>query len=266
MVVIGFIGQGFVGGNYADNFEERGHNVVRYDIDKYTQNKDKIKDCDMVLIAVPTPTKPEGFDDRIIEGVLELIGDDKIALIKSTIPIGTTKKMQEKYPNITVMHSPEFLVERKAAYDARNPDRNIIGILDPNDEELKKKAEFVLSTLPKAPYNLITKAENAEVIKYGGNCLFYTKVVFANILYDLIEKHNLDYDLIKEAMMADPRIGKTHLDISHQGGRGAGGHCFIKDFEAFIGMLEKSNLKDQKETCEALRNINLKYLKIQKKI
>ena len=261
-LTIGFIGQGFVGKNYADDFEERGHNIVRYDIESYKENKDKIKDCDITLIAVPTPTTPEGFDYSIIDDVLNLIGDNKIAVIKSTIKLGTTKKLQEKHPNIIVMHSPEFLVERNAAYDARNPNRNIIGITDPTNKELNEKAHLVMSTLPKADYNLITKVENAELIKYGGNCLLYSRVVFINMFYDLISQNeDLDFYTIKDAMAADPRIGESHLTIAHQGGRGAGGHCFIKDFEAFIEMLKENNLTPQTETCEAIRNINIKYLR-----
>ena len=259
--LIGFIGQGFIGKNYADDFANRGHQIIRYDIEKYKDNKEKIKDCDLVLIAVPTPTTPEGFDDSILREVLALIGPGKIAVIKSTIQLGTTEKMQKLYPNISVMHSPEFLTEKTAAYDAQHPNRNIIGILDINDTELYQKAQLVMSTLPKSPYNLITSAKNAEMIKYGGNCWFYFKVVFMNIFYDLIAKHGLDFEVIKEALAADPRIGPTHLSVVHQGGRGAGGHCFIKDFEAFIEMLEKNGLSEEKEACAQLRDLNIRYLK-----
>jgi UDPglucose 6-dehydrogenase len=261
-LTIGFIGQGFIGKNYADDFEERGHNIIRYDIELHKENKEKIKDCDITLIAVPTPTTPQGFDSSILDEVLNLIGDNKIAVIKSTIKIGTTQELQKKHPNIIVMHSPEFLVERTASYNSRNPDRNIIGITNLEDKELYKNAELVKSILPKAPYNLITKVENAELIKYGGNCLLYTRVIFMNMFYDLIERHKgLDYEKITEAMAADPRIGPTHMAVSHQGGRGAGGHCFIKDFEALIEMLGENRLEKQKEVCESIRDINLDYMR-----
>lgn len=260
-LTIGFIGQGWIGKNYADDFEERGHNIIRYDNQNYTTNKDKIKDCDIVLVAVPTPTTPEGFDDSILQEVLSLVGKGKIALIKSTVQVGTTKKMQDLHPDIIVMHSPEFLTEKTAAYDARHPDRNIIGITDINNKDLYAKAEIVSSVLAKALYNKIMQVENAEMIKYGGNCWFYFKVVFMNMLYDLAKEKNLDYETIKEGMKHDARIGPTHLDVVHQGGRGAGGHCFIKDFEAFIEMLDSVNLKDQKKVCEEVRNINLQYLR-----
>ena len=192
-LLIGFIGQGYIGKNYADDFEERGHKIIRYDVEENKHNKDKIKDCDIVLIAVPTPTTPKGFDYSIIESVLPLVGKGKIAVIKSTIQVGTTKTLQTKFPDIIVMHSPEFLTEVSAPEDARHPDRNIIGITDLENKDLYAKAEQVMSTLAKAPYKLITTSNNAEMIKYGGNCWFYFKVVFMNILYDLVQKHDLDY-------------------------------------------------------------------------
>jgi len=90
-----------------------------------------------------------------------------------------------------------------------------------------------------APYQLICNAKQAELIKYGGNCWFYFKVIFVNLLYDLACKLDVDYQVVKEAMSADSRIGPTHLDPIHKTGRGAGGHCFIKDFSAFSKMYQK---------------------------
>ena len=65
-IKIGFIGQGYVGKNYADDFERRGYKVVRYALEEpYRKNKEQIRDCDLVFIAVPTPTTPKGFDESI---------------------------------------------------------------------------------------------------------------------------------------------------------------------------------------------------------
>ena len=75
---IGFIGQGWIGKNYADDFEARGYMVVRYGQEpEYAGNKEKIAECDIVFIAVPTPTTPHGFDDSILREVLVLIGKGK---------------------------------------------------------------------------------------------------------------------------------------------------------------------------------------------
>jgi nucleotide sugar dehydrogenase len=234
---IGFIGQGWIGKNYADNFHERGYEVIRYSQeDPYIQNKEKIKDCDFVFIAVPTPTTPDGFDDSILQEVLANVGEGKVAIIKSTIIPGTTEKMQKIYPKIIVLHSPEFLTEKTAKYDASNPDRNIVGYADKKGEEA---AHQVIDLLPPAPYRAVVPAKVAELVKYAGNCWFFFKVIFINMLYDLSQNLGVNYEMVKRAMGFDPRIGFTHLDPVHQSGRGAGGHCFIKDFAAFSRLYQE---------------------------
>lgn len=240
---IGFVGQGWIGKNYANDFEQRGIEVVRYGLEEeYKDNKDKIKDCSIVFIAVPTPTTPKGFDYSIVEKSLELVGEGKTAVIKSTILPGTTNALQEKYGKITVFHSPEFLREIYAAYDAANPSRNIIGIPDMTPENIRR-AEEVLQVLPNAKFEKIMLAKEAELVKYIGNCFLYEKVVFFNQMYDLANSLGLDYQNIRDAVTKDERIGDSHTAVVHASGhdakmvgRGAGGHCFIKDFEALIEM------------------------------
>ena len=232
-MMIGFIGQGWIGRNYADNFEKRGFNIVRYGLEKeYRNNIKDITKCDVVFIAVPTPTTPTGFDCSILRSVIQLVDKGAIAVIKSTVLPGTTEKLRAENPDIFILHSPEFLTEATAAFDAANPDRNVIGIPLDNDK-YRSKAQQVQDLLPTSKFNLICSAREAEIIKYGGNCLFYFKVLFINLLHDLVEKTDCNYEVIKKAMAADPRIGPVHMDPIHKTGRGAGGHCFIKDFAAF---------------------------------
>lgn len=236
---IGFIGQGWIGKNYANDFEERGYEVIRYGLEEpYTNNKELIAECDIVFIAVPTPTTPEGFNIDTVRKVLPLVGKGKIAIIKSTILPGTTETLQGEFPEIYVLHSPEFLVEKTAAHDASHPNRNLIGIPVENSE-YTEKAELVLSVLPEAPYSAVMKALDAEFVKYAGNCFLFTKVVYMNILYDLVDKMGGDWSEVKDALIHDPRIGVSHTEPVHQSGRGAGGHCFIKDFEAFRKMYDE---------------------------
>ncbi|MDD5290741.1 MAG: hypothetical protein PHZ04_01365 [Patescibacteria group bacterium] len=258
---IGFIGQGWIGKNYADDFEKRGFEIVRYSLEKpYVDNKEKIKDCDIVFIAVPTPSTPAGFDSSILRQAIKSVGEGKIAVIKSTLLPGTTESIQEENPNIYVMHSPEFLTEATAAHDASNPTRNIIG-LPKDSDDYKEKAREVLEVLPYAAYKIICSAKEAELIKYGGNCWFYFKVIFINMLYDLAQKMDCQWGIIQETMAADPRIGRTHLNPVHQGGRGAGGHCFIKDFAAFSDMY-KEHIGDEfgLKVLESLKDKNIDLL------
>ncbi len=240
---IGFIGQGFIGSAYADDFEDRGYETVRFAKEKpFDKNEKEIATCNMVFIAVPTPTTPNGFSADIVEDVLKHVGEGHIAIIKSTLLPNTTDKLQKKFPNIYIMHSPEFLRAVTAKEDAANPQRNIIGY----SERSKDKAKEVLAVLPKAPYSKIMPAKDAELIKYVGNCFLAQKVLFANLIFDLSEKLDIDYDEIKEAIGADPRIGASHLDIDHFGGRGAGGYCFIKDLAAFSSFYGENIPEDKK--------------------
>lgn len=230
---IGFIGQGWIGKHYADDFEARSYEVVRYALEEpYCQNQAEVATCDIVFIAVPTPTTPEGFSYSAVADALQHVAPGTIAVIKSTLLPGTTEKLQAIFPDRFVFHSPEFLVEKTAAYDAANPKRNIVGIplVTP---EAEAKAALVLSVLPEAPYAAVMPAREAELVKYAGNCFLYTKVLFMNLMHDYVTAHGASFDTVKEAMLEDERIGRSHMEPVHDSGRGAGGHCFIKDFEAW---------------------------------
>lgn len=264
---IGFIGQGWIGRNYANDFEARGYEVVRYALEEpYIANKAAIATCDIVFIAVPTPTTPEGFDDSAIRTVLPFVGKGHIAVVKSTILPGTTEKMQELFPNIFVLHSPEFLVEATAEYDAAHPNRNIIGI-PKMTAAYREKAEAVLGVLPDAPYAKIMAARDAEFVKYAGNCYLFTKVMFMNVLYDVVSSMGSDWQNVREALIHDPRIGSSHTEPLHKSrpglksGRGAGGHCFIKDFETFRE-LYRTNVNDVygNTLMNALKDKNIELL------
>jgi nucleotide sugar dehydrogenase len=260
---IGFVGQGFVGKNYADDFESRGYKVIRYSQElDHIDNKDLIKECDVVFIAVPTPTTSEGFDDSILASTLNLIGKCKIAVIKSTIVPGTTKILQTSFPEIVVMHSPEFLSEKTAAFEAANPTRNIVGIVEKNEKN-ENAAKLVLSILPKSPFEIICSAEEAEVIKYAHNCFGFFTIIFGNLLYDLAKSYGANWENIKSAIDADTEKSSTYFNPVHKTGRGAGGRCFIKDFAAFRQSYEDSMSHDKLgiSVLTALEQKNIDLLK-----
>jgi len=237
---IGFIGQGFIGKNYANDFEARGYEVVRYALEpEYAPNKESIKTCDVVFAAVPTPTTPEGFDASIVEGILSLIGSQKIVVLKSTLLPGTTAELQKKYPDITLLFSPEFLSEKTAAEDASHPFTNIVG-LSVDDEVHREAAQRVLTLLPSAPHSQICSSTEAELIKYAHNLNGYFQIILSNLLYDAAKAVGAGWEQIQEAIEHDPLISGRYAKPVHQSGhkgaqpgRGAGGHCFIKDMAAF---------------------------------
>jgi len=230
--LIGFIGQGWIGKAYADNFEERGYQVVRYALEKqYVKNKDKIKQCDIVFIAVWTPTTPKGFDISIIESVLPIVGDGKTAVLKSTILPGTTTELQKKFPNVVLLYSPEFLSIASHLHDAAHPFANLVG-MSLDDAKHFSAAERVLKILPKAPLSMVCKSAEAEIFKYTHNASGYTQVILFNLMYDLAQKLEANWDVVHRAIEADPLISKRYGNPVHKSGRGAGGGCFIKDVAA----------------------------------
>ena len=234
--LIGFIGQGYVGKNYADDFERRDFSTVRYALEEpYRANKDKIAECDIVFIAVPTPTTSEGFDDSIVREAISLTGAGKTVIVKSTVVPGTTKSFQEQYPDRIIFYSPEFLSEATAAQDAAHPFSNILGsALD--DAVHHAAAEEVHALLPQAPFSLTCDSTEAELIKYAHNGSGYVEVVFFNLMYELAQKSGANWASIEQAMRADPYIANRYAKPVHKTGRGAGGHCFIKDFAALRGL------------------------------
>ncbi len=258
---IGFIGQGYIGKNYADNFHERGFEVIRYSLEPHhAANKKLIKDCNIVFIAVPTPTTPEGSDVSIVRNALSLLGRGAIAVIKSTILPGTTASLQAKNKHIHVFHSPEFLTSATARQDADKPSRNVIGISIDTPEN-RQRAESILDILPVAPFRLVCSSTESEFIKYSGNTFYYAKVVYMNALYDFAQKLGLKWDTIKRTLAADPWIGPMHIEPIHKTGRGAGGHCLIKDYAAFANLF-RDHLADHEHHIDLLRSIEESNLRL----
>ncbi len=232
---ISVIGQGWVGKNLSDNLEARGYEVIRYSLEEpYMDNKDKVRESMITFVCVPTPTNTDGFFYQIVDSVIPLCG--KVVVIRSTLKPTTTDFLQEKHKDKIIMHAPEFLREASAREDTERPQRNIIGITNPDHAEMAKK---VLDILPKAPFEKITTAKNAELVKYAGNAFLTMKVLFANLVYDICQVKDIDYGTVKQCISADERIGSSHLNPMH-GGRGASGDCLLKDFEGFKQLYEET--------------------------
>jgi nucleotide sugar dehydrogenase len=257
--LIGFVGQGWIGRNYANDFEARGYETVRYALEpEYIGNKSKIAGCDIVIIAVPTPTTPKGFDASIVESALKLVGKGKIAVIKSTVIPGSSKRLQEEYPDITIIYAPEFLSEATAAHDASHPFSNIMG-LPVDDAVHRDAAQLVLSVLPESPFTQVCSSTDAELIKYTHNMSGYVQIVLFNMMYDLAVATGADWARIQKALEADPYICNRYSKPVHKSGRGAGGGCFIKDYAA-IRELYEDTFPDDEVTSKTLRAIECKNI------
>ncbi|MCB9814268.1 hypothetical protein H6784_02505 [Candidatus Nomurabacteria bacterium] len=260
---IGCIGQGFVGKNIADDFENRGFEVVRYALEEeYKNNAKKILDCEIVFVGVPTPTTSSGFDYSIVKEVISLVNDGAIVVIKSTLLPGTTLKLQQFYENKIILFSPEFLSEKTAAYDAANPIMNIIGF--PKDtEDYRKAADMVMDILPKSDFNHMVSSQSAEILKYAHNLNGYFRIILSNLLFEVSKKIGANWDDISTMMDNDVMMSPYYNIPVHKGGRGAGGNCFIKDMAAFRHLYEEEISDDVKglAVLKVLEEKNLDLLK-----
>lgn len=265
---MGFIGCGFVGGTWVRYLEkergyQRGQNLFCYDPGK--KMFDDVNQANIVVICVPTPAGmalPAGQAGRrcdlsILEESIRRVQDGKWIVIRSTIPPGTTARLQKKYLSKGFIFIPEFLTEIRAEEDFRNPDRIIVA--PARSEGLSwQTVDLLLQLLPQAralqvpdyPDDAYRRLEinstEAEVIKYGGNVMGAWKVTFAEsfAVYCQLLEHALkaegisqrvDYDHhVRRGIAADYRIGPSHLQAKHGGYRGFGGYCFIKDTYAHL--------------------------------
>jgi len=272
---IGVIGVGMVGTPLERYFKEfhgyrRGEDLFLFDKDPAKRYGDEISRADVIFICVPTPRSADGSANlSAVEAALSGIGGDKIVVIKSTVPPGTTESFQKRYPGHKILFNPEFLTERQAWEDFIRPDRQIVGFTDKSLDA----AHLVLSLLPKAPFMspwgintykpIKITATEAEMIKYGGNVYFTRKVLFANVLALLAERLGVSYENVRMGMAADYRIGDSHLDVNHGGYKGVGGFCFPKDLDAFIAHLDARGLMECADLLRKDHEFNAKLLREQ---
>lgn len=224
---IGVMGVGMVGGALAKFLDK----PLLYDKYKNIGSLEEFNRADIIFICVPTPyDEKKGFDSSAVEEAFSAIKGNKTVVIKSTVLPGTTERMQKLYPIHKVLFNPEFLQEKTAEEDMKNPYEQIVGYTEISKDCVKE----ILSILPKAPNEFIVSSGEAEMVKYFSNTFLSTKVIFANQMYDLCEKLGLNYDSIKEMAKVSPRFGFSHFDIWTDGFRGYAGHCLPKDTKALI--------------------------------
>src|SRR3989344_1514487 len=256
---IGVMGIGMVGGSVARYLESRGMKPILYDPPRGLDSKEEINKAEMVFVCVPTPYDEEKgcFDLSFVRTALSILENEKIIVLKSTILPGSTDQLQAEFPQHKILFNPEFLTEVSADQDMSYPDRQIVGYT----EKSFNVAKDVVLILPLAPFERIVPAKVAEMIKYYNNTWVSTKVIFANQVYDICEKMNVDYDLVRECAAADKRVGPSHLDVFHKGFRGYGGKCLPKDTRAFIQLGDRLGA-DQK-LLKVVEDINNELIRKQ---
>jgi UDPglucose 6-dehydrogenase len=236
-------------------FNSNGNHVTFNDIDKekllqlskkgFTVNEDledTVNNADVTFVCVPTPTVRQRIDysyinecTKEIATALKKIQRYSVITYRSTIPPQTTRTklipLLERFSGLQagrdfgVCMNPEFLREKSAIDDFRNPSRIVVGALDKKSGSVLKRVYSNFS----CPV-VLTTLDTAEMIKYTSNTFLAAKISFFNEIYFICQKLGLDSKAVTEAVALDPRIGAYGID----GGKPFGGFCLPKDLAAFI--------------------------------
>jgi len=237
---VGVIGNGFVGESQAFAFSPTTDLRI-YDIDpnKSTHTKKELDECDFIFICVPTPMYKDGSQDiSFIEKVFEEAVEGPIYIIKSTILPGSTKNLQNKYPKLSIIFSPEFLTERTAKLDMLTQARIVLG----GEDNLTLKVSELFEQRFMNKHIIKTDSTTAELIKYMNNTFFATKVSIVNEFKLLADKLGANWEDALYGFASDGRVGDSHLHVPGPDGKlGYGGTCFPKDVNALITLAKELN-------------------------
>jgi len=247
MYKIGIIGQGYVG-TAVKEIMSKYYEIQTFDIDEKKSSTSSISELvtnnDIIFVCVPTPMNRDGSCNiSIVENVVEKINfvgkDDTIVVIKSTLPPGTTTKLNKKYTYLSIVFNPEFLTEANFIEDFKNQNRIIIGGPRPATSVMKM---IYAKAFPNA-HIIKTGSKTAEMVKYTTNSFLATKVSFANEMKMICDGLDIDYDKVVEYAVHDERLGKSHWAVPGPDGKlGFGGSCFPKDINGLIVLAESMDI------------------------
>lgn len=252
---IGIIGQGFVGAAIREGLQpffkvvtfDKRHGAAVYGQTKEVRGEEPTDSARWVLenidgpvfVCLPTPMQQDGSSDTsIVEGAIraldeaaKALGRRSVAVVKSTVPPGTTERLNAGCHTLTVCFSPEFLREATHLEDFANQNRVIVG--GPPEGTLMV-AEVFRKAFPDVPF-VVTSSTVAEMVKYVTNAFLAVKVSLANEMKMICDRLGIDYTQVVDYATLDDRLGSSHWAVPGPDARpGFGGSCFPKDLNALI--------------------------------
>lgn len=272
---IGVVGAGVVGRATLLAFHGQGNNVVGYDKDreKSTHSLGDVLDSDLIFVALPTPQKV-GSLEMGVSALDEFFGPGLKGpdhdyrkccfVLKSTVPIGTTRRLAEQYHLPNLVHSPEFLTARTAVEDAANPTRLLIGVPEPNKSGSGlftdgNHAGEMLNILyqqrwPDVPKFLISSDES-EAVKLLQNAHSAVKVSLFNEFRLLADRLGLDWERVVQGLLSGGWVNPAHTQVPGPDGlAGWGGSCFGKDLSCLVAQMVGEGLDPVVCSAALVRN------------
>jgi nucleotide sugar dehydrogenase len=212
---VSVIGNGFVGGAVAHGFASE--NPLVYDIDPSKSNCtfEQALEAEIIFVCLPTPmVRAEGGEANlsILRSFFDKASQSSggVFVIKSTVPVGTTRRLQGKYPHLDLVHNPEFLTAANANKDFMQADRTVLGGDSPRAlAQVQALYSRHFSSIP-----IITMtSDESELVKYAANCFLATKVAFFNEIRLLADAVGADYNKVTQGVSSDKRIGPSHMKV-----------------------------------------------------
>lgn len=287
------LGTGYVGLVTGACFADKGHHVICFDIDKNKiQNLQQgiipiyepglehlihhnaaagrirfitdlaagVAQCTICIIAVPTPSASDGSCDlsyvlEAAKSIAQHMTDYRIIVVKSTVPVGTSKRIRETVQRylpspipFDVVSNPEFLKEGAAINDCMQPDRVILGT--ESDKAALMMKEIYQAFILDHDRILMMDPASAEMTKYVANAMLATRISFMNEIAGLCEKVGANIHAVREGIGSDPRIGNHFL----YAGAGYGGSCFPKDIRALESIAK--SVQHETPILNAVNSVN----------
>ena len=272
MIKIAIVGYGYVGRAMHRMLKDRVFAIYDpfkslQDVDCYDGNqpkmtKEDVNSCDIAIICVPTNMRDGdlGCDLTQVEATMSWLNTPLI-LMKSTVEVGTTERLIEKYGK-HIVFSPEYIGEGKYFTppwmypDPENPVSHGFMVLGGSREDSEKVAGIMVKVMgPHTQFVFLTPRE-AEVVKYMENIWGAMKVTWSNVMKDCCDALGVSYYAVREGWAADPRVERMHTAVFPDA-RGFSGKCYPKDLMAFIRVVEKAGYNPK--LLKEVWNTNVKY-------